>query len=421
MVRVLFVHPDLGLGGAERLVVDAALALQAKGHTVSFLTNHHDPERCFEETRPGGKLAVTIVGGWIPRDIFGRFYAVCAYVRMVYAAFYFSLCLSKRERFDVVFCDLISAGIPIFRLARQRPKVLFYCHYPDQLLSAPGSLLKKWYRMPLNYLEEVTTGQADGILVNSKFTARVFKETFKRIPVDPDILYPSLNTSYFDETLLEERDKLAGIPEEHFVFLSINRYERKKNLPLALHAFRKLQELVPAQDWHKVLLIMAGGYDERVLENVEHFDELEELAEDLGLRPKVRLLRSPNDREKLFLLQRAQAIVYTPQNEHFGIVPLEGMYLGKPVIAANSGGPTETIIHDQTGFLCEPTPEQFSAAMAKLVRDRHHGERLGQMGRKRVQQRFSFDAFATKLDNVVTELVVAEKEVTGGMTTRKQK
>lgn len=409
MVRILFVHPDLGIGGAERLVVDAALALQNKGHTVSFLTNHHDPEHCFEETKDG-KLAVTAVGDWIPRDIFGKCYAVCAYVRMVYAAFYFTFFLSKKERFDVVFCDQISLGIPIMRLAKPNPKVLFYCHYPDQLLSKPGSRLKKYYRMPLDFMEEITTGQADGILVNSKFTSRVFKETFKRISVNPDVLYPSLNTKYFDDTVIEGKDQISGIPSDSFVFLSINRYERKKNLPLALHAFKQLQELVSPHEWHKLMLIMAGGYDDRVLENVEHFDELEELVEDMGLQAKIKFLRSPSDREKLFLLQRAQVLVYTPENEHFGIVPLEGMYLAKPVIAANSGGPTETIIHEQTGLLCDPLPSNFAAAMAKFVKDVRSCERMGEMGRKRVQQRFAFEAFSTKLDNIVTELVVKGDE-----------
>lgn len=42
-LRVCFVHPDLGIGGAERLVVDAAVALQSKGHNVSMVTSHHDP------------------------------------------------------------------------------------------------------------------------------------------------------------------------------------------------------------------------------------------------------------------------------------------------------------------------------------------------------------------------------------------
>uniref|UniRef100_A0A182SWH4 Alpha-1,3/1,6-mannosyltransferase ALG2 n=1 Tax=Anopheles maculatus TaxID=74869 RepID=A0A182SWH4_9DIPT len=404
MVRILFVHPDLGIGGAERLVVDAALALQSKGHTVSFLTNHHDPAHCFDETK-NGRLPVMTVGDWLPRNIFGKFHAVCAYIRMVYAAFYYSLFLSKKEPVDVIFCDLISLGIPIFRLARPNPKILFYCHYPDQLLFEPGSLLKHYYRMPLNYLEEVTTAQADSILVNSKFTGRVFKETFKRIATDPDVLYPSLNTRFFDETAIDESDQVVMLPGDAFVFLSINRYERKKNLNLALNAFKALQELLSPGEWHKVCLIMAGGYDDRVMENVEHYDELEELAEELRIRGKVRLLKSPTDRQKLALLHRAQALVYTPDFEHFGIVPLEGMYLSKPVIAVNSGGPLETIIHEQTGFLCDPLPISFATAMAKLVKDDKYCERMGAMGRKRVQQRFSFEAFSTKLDNIVSDLI----------------
>jgi alpha-1,3/alpha-1,6-mannosyltransferase len=43
----------LWAGGAERLVVDAGLALQSEGHTVHFYTSHHDPGHCFVETRDG--------------------------------------------------------------------------------------------------------------------------------------------------------------------------------------------------------------------------------------------------------------------------------------------------------------------------------------------------------------------------------
>ena len=53
MVRVIFVHPDLGIGGAERAVIDAALALRSCGHAVMFITAHHDRSHCFEETQNG--------------------------------------------------------------------------------------------------------------------------------------------------------------------------------------------------------------------------------------------------------------------------------------------------------------------------------------------------------------------------------
>lgn len=64
-LRIGFIHPDLGIGrllchvieltsgGAERLVVDAAVSLQRLGHEVVMFTSRHDPARCFEETRNG--------------------------------------------------------------------------------------------------------------------------------------------------------------------------------------------------------------------------------------------------------------------------------------------------------------------------------------------------------------------------------
>ncbi|XP_033112105.1 alpha-1,3/1,6-mannosyltransferase ALG2-like, partial [Anneissia japonica] len=149
MVNVVFVHPDLGIGGAERLIVDAALALQEQGHSVKMFTGHHNPEHCFSETRDG-KLSVVVVGDWLPRSVFGVCYALCAYIRMIYVALYVSI--FSGEEYDVVLCDQISACIPFLKL--KSGKILFYCHFPDQLLTARKSLLKKLYRAPIDWIEE---------------------------------------------------------------------------------------------------------------------------------------------------------------------------------------------------------------------------------------------------------------------------
>ena len=68
-LRVAFVHPDLGIGGAERLVVDAAESLQDRGHTVYILTSHFDASHAFEPTRDG-TLEVIHAKTWIPRSVF---------------------------------------------------------------------------------------------------------------------------------------------------------------------------------------------------------------------------------------------------------------------------------------------------------------------------------------------------------------
>ena len=60
MRNIVFLHPDLGIGGAERLVVDAAIGLQTLGHSVTIFTSHCDPKHCFDEARDGGFGELTL-------------------------------------------------------------------------------------------------------------------------------------------------------------------------------------------------------------------------------------------------------------------------------------------------------------------------------------------------------------------------
>lgn len=177
MVKVCFIHPDLGIGGAEKAMVDAALSLQKSGYQAEFFTSHHDPSHCFKETRDG-TFTVTVAGDWLPRSFFGRFYAFCAYLRMIYTAIY--LVFFSNLDFDLIFCDQISACIPVLKMSK-RP-IIFYCHFPDMLLTQRDSWLKKLYRYPIDWLEEITTGMADKVLVNSKFTG----ECTVRLPKSAD-------------------------------------------------------------------------------------------------------------------------------------------------------------------------------------------------------------------------------------------
>ncbi|XP_053121671.1 alpha-1,3/1,6-mannosyltransferase ALG2 [Hemicordylus capensis] len=396
---VFFLHPDLGIGGAERLIVDAALALRSRGCRVQIWTPRYDPERCFSETR---KLEVRTAGGWLPRSILGRGHALCAALRMIWLALH--VLLLSGEEFDVFICDQVSACIPILRLARTHKKVLFYCHFPDQLLTKRETFIKRVYRAPLDWLEEYTTGMADCILVNSCFTANVFKETFKSLShINPDVLYPSLNVSTFDTVI--SMDVASIVPNgKRFMFLSINRYERKKNLMLALNALHDLRGRLDAQEWKEVHLVLAGGYDEAVQENMDYYEELKTAATKLKVDEHITFLRSFSDEQKIALLSNCTCVLYTPSNEHFGIVPLEAMYMRCPVIAVNSGGPLESVVNNVTGFLCDPFPTQFSEAMEKFVKDSTLKRTMGAAGRTRVLEKFSLEAFTEKLYQYVHSL-----------------
>lgn len=64
------------------------------------------------------------------------------------------------------------------------------------------------------------------------------------------------------------------------------------------------------------------------------------------------------------------------------------------------------VVNESTGFLCEPTKDAFGRSMARFViGDSSLSENMGEKGRKRVQQHFSFEAFTDKLNHVIQELL----------------
>ena len=118
-------------------------------------------------------------------------------------------------------------------------------------------------------------------------------KTFKNLSnIHPQVLYPSLATDMF----LGDGVKPGSVEGEMMTFLSLNRFERKKNVGLSIRAFAKLGNI-------RARLVIAGGYDNRVIENTEHFKELEKLASEEGVSERVVFLRSPSDQEKLWLLK----------------------------------------------------------------------------------------------------------------------
>lgn len=245
-LHIGFVHPDLGLGGAERLVVDAAAELAQHGHSMQMYTAYYNPQRCFDETK-SGLFSVTVAGGWFPRNAWGRLHALCAVIRCALAVFAMAwqVWTHKVKPYDVIIVDQVAAVVPLLRLLLPSTKVLFYCHFPDLLLTQRTSLLKAVYRAPLDALEQSATGQADLLLVNSGFTAGVFAQTFKRLAakgVQPAVLYPAVaipDADVLDAAAATWRQQLDSslvkLLEQGPTFLSINRCGMLNSQQLGVH------------------------------------------------------------------------------------------------------------------------------------------------------------------------------------------
>eukprot|EP01069_Polyplicarium_translucidae_P009111 Polyplicarium_translucidae@DN3291_c0_g1_i1.p1 len=456
-LQVAFFHPNLGVGGAEQLVVSAACGIKkfdiAKNVDVTIYTAHHDHGHCFPET-VDGTLRVDCRGSWLPTTLFGRFHLACVLARMAWlvvsvfaSRLWGRIARGEKVKFDFIVNDQVAAINPLLLPLCRR--LLFYCHFPDFLLVTNRSTwLRRAYRRVLDNLESFSMSSAHTIFVNSEYTYSVFQRAFqaahRRKKGSVKVLHPPVDLQKI-RNFLVSREESDGAHSSEFekairalfgkadvtsesmrrsernYIISLNRYERKKNIGLAVKALALAR--AASED---LRLIIAGGFDPRCPENSEVLEELKALCDSMGLSWRagtdevwdrscdVLFLFSVSDRLRFELLYEALALVYTPRNEHFGIVPCEAMALGTIPIASNSGGPRESIVDKKTGFLCADSPSAFAEATKEILRIKEQGlrakseakfpghtafrlEKIRLAAQRRVEDEFSLESFTSAL------------------------
>lgn len=376
-----------------------------------------------------GTLDVRVRGNSLfPPTLLNRFHILLAILRQIHLVISIAVWGNELDKLkpDAFVVDQLSACVPLLRwLYPDRQRTLFYCHFPDQLLadrrtSGPLGLLKKLYRLPFDWFEGWSMGASDRIVVNSNFTKLVASRVWPSLADSFGVIYPCVNAESQEQPV--EQDSLWN--NKFKILLSINRFERKKDIGLAIRAYNALS---PA-DRKGTRLILAGGYDQRVSENVHYHKELVDLAEGLGLvtataKTVPTALAIPSEIQVLFLLsvpglfkttllQNARLLLYTPTNEHFGIVPVEAMQHGLPVLASNTGGPLETIVEGETGWLRDvENVDEWAAVIRKVLHDLtpQQIKKMRESGQQRVTKHFTRQTMASKINSELLDVLEGKR------------
>lgn len=187
--------------------------------------------------------------------------------------------------------------------------------------------------------------------------------------------------------------------------LSVGRLVPRKGVDLVIRALPYLRE---AGFDDVELLIVGGGGDSGALHTDPEVRRLLDLAAELGVSDQVSLQGQVSRAEMPGIFRSADAVVCAPWYEPFGIVPLEAMACGVPVVAAAVGGLRDTVVDRATGLHVPPRdPEAIASALAMLLENPTLRAELGQAGQQRARTRYSWERVAAETEKAY-QLAVAE-------------
>ncbi|MFC1618050.1 glycosyltransferase [Patescibacteria group bacterium] len=246
------------------------------------------------------------------------------------------------EKFDLSEFDVVLSSASAFaKGVITTPQTLHvcYCHSPTRYLWSDAHSYYKELRYnklikimipfaltKLRQWDRIAADRVDNFIANSRYVQRRIEKYYK---ADSDIIYPPIETEKF---------KIADKVDDYY--FTLGRLVAYKRYDLTIRAFNKLG---------RPLKIAGDG------------PELDYLQKIAG--PNIEFLGRVSDKDRCELYSKCQAFIF-PQEEDFGITPVEAMAAGRPVIAYGQGGALETVVPGKTGVLF---PNQTVASLTNAL------------------------------------------------------
>ena len=225
------------------------------------------------------------------------------------------------------------------------------------------------------------------------------------------IIPPGVDLSHFYPIPEDEAKEVIGIPPCDQVVLFVGRIEPLKGIDTLIEAIAYLRGLEGSEDLSFCLAIIGGDPDSTPEEQTAEMRRLKELCRLNGLEDLVTFLGKRDQDMLPYYYSAAEAVVVPSHYESFGMVALEAMACGTPVVASQVGGLAYLVQDGVTGYTVPSSDvKALAGRLGDLIRDKSLRERLGKQAAESAQA-FSWEIIARQIRDQYQELIFKESSV----------
>jgi len=232
--------------------------------------------------------------------------------------------------------------------------------------------------------EKTIAKRTRAIIATSPIEKTIIKKLFQ-IPASKIKFIPiGIDTNIFKPVKLKTARQKLGWPQAGKILLYVGRIEWRKGIATLLYAAKQVLKKYP-----RTRLYIVGGGKTKISQSLDAAEKqrLNQIAKELKINAKVKFL-GPKPQRRLKLFYSAANVVVVPSYyEPFGIVPLEAMACGTPVVASKTGGLKFTVLSGSTGYLAKP--HNYDDLAKKIVLILKQGRtKFSKPCRRRIEQNF---------------------------------
>jgi glycosyltransferase involved in cell wall biosynthesis len=373
-----FEYPPLG-GGGGVATKQLAKALVVRGHRVTVLTTRFGDLAAYEDE---GGVQIHRV------DVWGRSSlptaSVFSMLTFVPATLWRGWRMCRTQKFDVINAQFaVPSGMPAYMLARffAVPFVLSFIggdlYDPTKGVSPHRHW---WLRLVIRYLARKAQART---AISEDTKKRAVELHGVKEPIE--VIHLGVETRQMKAGSRVSR----GLSTDDFLFVSVGRLIPRKGFEALTSVWRHVQDA-------KLLIIGEGPLHRR----------LDELIAQHDLGDSVRLLGYLSDEQKMEVLAMSDVYISAASHEGFGLVFLEAMQAGLPIVATNNGGQTDFLVPQRNVFFVDPDDTKaLLAAITRMRTDKKLRQRMRENNLRDVQK-FYINVTSGKFEQVLRKVAI---------------